>query len=61
MIQGDSNMTRTVTGLFTHKQSRSYLNHLVDDAVVGQVDAIQMIKLISSGNDNGRFSPRRNS
>ena len=22
-------MTGTVTGLFTHKQSRSYLNHLV--------------------------------
>jgi len=29
MIQGGSNMTGTVTGLFTHKQSRSYLNHLV--------------------------------
>ena len=28
-IQGGSNMTGTVTGLFTHKQSRSYLNHLV--------------------------------
>ena len=29
IIQGGSNMTGTVTGLFTHKQSRSYLNHLV--------------------------------
>ena len=27
-VQGGSNMTGTVTGLFTHKQSRSYLNHL---------------------------------
>jgi len=29
VLQGGSNMTGTVTGLFTHKQSRSYLNHLV--------------------------------
>ena len=28
-IQGGSYMTGTVTGLFTHKYSRSYLNHLV--------------------------------
>ena len=27
--QGGSDMTGTVTGLFTHKQSRLYLNHLV--------------------------------
>jgi hypothetical protein len=27
-IQGGSNMTRTDCGLFTHNQSRSYLNHL---------------------------------
>jgi hypothetical protein len=28
-IQGGSNMTRTNCDLFTHKSSRSYLNHLV--------------------------------
>jgi len=28
-IQGGSNMTGTDCGLFTHNQSRSYLNHLV--------------------------------
>jgi hypothetical protein len=28
-LQGGSNMTRTNCGLFTHKSSRSYLNHLV--------------------------------
>jgi hypothetical protein len=28
-IQGGSNMTGTNCGLFTHNQSRSYLNHLV--------------------------------
>ena len=28
-LQGGLNMTGTVTGLFTHKQSRSYLNDLV--------------------------------
>jgi hypothetical protein len=28
-IQGGSNMTGTNCDLFTHKQSRSYLNHLV--------------------------------
>jgi hypothetical protein len=28
-VLGGSNMTRTDCGLFTHKQSRSYLNHLV--------------------------------
>ena len=28
-VQGGSNMTGTVTGSFTHKQSRSYLNHIV--------------------------------
>jgi hypothetical protein len=28
-IQGGSNMTGTDCGLFTHKSSRSYLNHLV--------------------------------
>jgi hypothetical protein len=28
-IQGGSNMTGTECGLFTHNQSRSYLNHLV--------------------------------
>jgi hypothetical protein len=28
-IQGGSNMTGTNCGLFTHKSSRSYLNHLV--------------------------------
>jgi hypothetical protein len=31
MIQGGSNMTRTNCDLFTHKSSRSYLNHLVYD------------------------------
>jgi len=29
VVQGGSNMTGTDCGLFTHKQSRSYLNHLV--------------------------------
>jgi hypothetical protein len=29
VIQGGSNMTGTNCDLFTHKQSRSYLNHLV--------------------------------
>jgi hypothetical protein len=29
IIQGGSNMTGTNCGLFTHNQSRSYLNHLV--------------------------------
>jgi hypothetical protein len=29
-IQGGSNMTGTNCDLFTHKQSRSYLNHLVN-------------------------------
>jgi hypothetical protein len=29
IIQGDSNMTGTNCDLFTHKSSRSYLNHLV--------------------------------
>jgi hypothetical protein len=29
MIQGGSNMTGTNCDLFTHKSSRSYLNHLV--------------------------------
>jgi len=29
VIQGGSNMTRTDVARFTHKQSRSYLNHLV--------------------------------
>jgi hypothetical protein len=33
MIQGGSNMTGTNCDLFTHKQSRSYLNHLVIAAV----------------------------
>jgi hypothetical protein len=28
-VQGGSNMTGTNCDLFTHKQSRSYLNHLV--------------------------------
>jgi hypothetical protein len=28
-VQGGSNMTRTNCDLFTHKSSRSYLNHLV--------------------------------
>jgi hypothetical protein len=28
-VQGGSNMTGTDYGLFTHNQSRSYLNHLV--------------------------------
>ena len=28
-IQGGSNMTGTNCDLFTHKSSRSYLNHLV--------------------------------
>jgi hypothetical protein len=28
-LQGGSNMTRTNCDLFTHKSSRSYLNHLV--------------------------------
>jgi hypothetical protein len=31
IIQGDSNMTGTNCDLFTHKSSRSYLNHLVLD------------------------------
>jgi hypothetical protein len=29
IVQGGSNMTGTNCDLFTHKQSRSYLNHLV--------------------------------
>jgi hypothetical protein len=29
VVQGGSNMTRTNCDLFTHKSSRSYLNHLV--------------------------------
>jgi hypothetical protein len=29
LIQGGSNMTGTNCDLFTHKSSRSYLNHLV--------------------------------
>ena len=29
IIQGGSNMTGTNCDLFTHKSSRSYLNHLV--------------------------------
>jgi hypothetical protein len=29
LIQGGSNMTGTNCDLFTHNQSRSYLNHLV--------------------------------
>jgi hypothetical protein len=33
-IQGDSNMTWTNCDLFTHKLSRSYLNHLVTRANV---------------------------
>jgi hypothetical protein len=32
-IQGGSNMTGTNCDLFTHNQSRSYLNHLVSSSV----------------------------
>jgi len=35
--------------------------NIADDALVGQVEAIQRIKLISRGIVNGRFSHRRNS
>jgi hypothetical protein len=31
IIQGGSNMTGTNCDLFTHKSSRSYLNHLVTE------------------------------
>jgi hypothetical protein len=34
-IQGGSNMTGTNCDLFTHNQSRSYLNHLVFNTVHG--------------------------
>jgi hypothetical protein len=32
-IQGGSNMTGTNCDLFTHKSSRSYLNHLVNNSM----------------------------
>jgi hypothetical protein len=32
IVQGGSNMTETNCDLFTHNQSRSYLNHLVFEA-----------------------------
>jgi hypothetical protein len=34
-IQGGSNMTGTDCDLFTHNQSRSYLNHLVFVCALG--------------------------
>jgi hypothetical protein len=34
VVQGGSNMTGTNCDLFTHNQSRSYLNHLVVVVVV---------------------------
>jgi hypothetical protein len=39
-IQGGSNMTGTNCDLFTHKSSRSYLNHLVYTAVQVSKSAI---------------------
>ena len=39
-IQGGSNMTGTNSDLFAHKQSRSYLNHLVVVSV-GQITFIR--------------------
>ena len=33
LVQGGSNMTGTNCDLFTHNQSRSYLNHLVSDQI----------------------------
>jgi hypothetical protein len=35
-VQGGSNMTGTNCDLFTHKQSRSYLNHLVQSTCCPQ-------------------------
>jgi hypothetical protein len=37
VIQGGSNMTGTNCDLFTHNQSRSYLNHLVFNKVKGKL------------------------
>jgi hypothetical protein len=36
-VQGGSNMTGTNCGLFTHNQSRSYLNHLVHQCYHGVI------------------------
>jgi hypothetical protein len=41
-IQGGSNMTGTNCDFFTHKYSRSYLNHLVLNSLVGRSDCCHM-------------------
>jgi hypothetical protein len=38
IIQGGSNMTGTNCDLFTHNQSRSYLNHLVHQTQMENVE-----------------------
>jgi hypothetical protein len=45
-VQGGSNMTGTNCDLFTHKSSRSYLNHLV--YVTGRCIRANHVKLIIS-------------
>jgi hypothetical protein len=46
-IQGGSNMTRTNCDLFTHNQSRSYLNHLVHWKFVTRLE-FSILKFLSS-------------
>ena len=40
-LQGGSNMTGTNCDLFTHNQSRSYLNHLVHSCFVSRPESGQ--------------------
>jgi hypothetical protein len=47
-IQGGSNMTGTNCELFTHKQSRSYLNHLAPQVKKEEMYPLQVVRSRSS-------------
>ena len=46
-LQGGSNMTGTNCDLFTHKSSRSYLNHLVHNII----EILKYVRLLNFNED----------
>jgi len=55
-VQGGSNMTGTDVARFTHKQSRSYLNHLVDCFVFPAVSSLVFLGAVNL-NAMSRLAP----